>query len=155
MSAKKSDDDEVNGLSNVNNGDDRSHLKPKLEPGDEVYSAWWAPNDVARSSVSSWNPGVVLSYREVLGTYSPYGPTRKYDIMYENGDILHGIEDHLVYPKDDYILYSNREDWVGVKNVTDGHADDKWAKFIGWYSAKIDGEEQSFSRLIGEYHYIL
>lgn len=37
--------------------------------------------------------------------------------------------------------------WIGVRTVVDPKANDPWARDVGWYVAKIDGEERAFSLL--------
>lgn len=151
---KPEDDDDANGaLANA----DRSHLKPKFEPGDEVYAAWEPPDDgigIARNKKNSdttWKSGAILSHREIPNNYiNPYGPKRLYHIVYEDGDEKYDVEDCYVYPKSDYLLFSRGTVWNGVKNETDGSSHDKWAKFIGWYVANIEGREVTYSRLTGE-----
>lgn len=134
-------------------GEDRSHLKPLLKVGDEVYSAWWLNED--RSDDPTWLSGIIKSCKEVeQEDDGQYGPTRMYDVTFDDGNEgeIDGIEDRYVFPKEDYLLSTKRGDreWVGVNNVVDENSTDQWAKIVGWYVATIDGDEQSFSRLSGK-----
>eukprot|EP00571_Detonula_confervacea_P010797 CAMPEP_0172300760 /NCGR_PEP_ID=MMETSP1058-20130122/2785_1 /TAXON_ID=83371 /ORGANISM="Detonula confervacea, Strain CCMP 353" /LENGTH=126 /DNA_ID=CAMNT_0013010645 /DNA_START=125 /DNA_END=503 /DNA_ORIENTATION=- len=62
------------------------HLKPLFEEGDDVCAAWWPDAKSRRDSVGEWFPGVVKSYRDDVESGSPYGPTRYYDIVYDDDD---------------------------------------------------------------------
>ena len=39
-----------------------------------------------------------------METDSPYGPTRYYNIKYDDGDELDGIVDWYMFPKEDFLL---------------------------------------------------
>jgi len=130
----------------------RRHLKPLFEKGDKVYSAWW--KDAKRSGETQWYPGSIKSYTEEE-TNSPYGPTRYYDINFDDGDELHEVEDYYVFPEVDYILQQKNDfkpNWIGVKNVTDKSVKgDRWPGDVGWYVATLgDGKESEHARLSGK-----
>ena len=114
----------------------RRHLKPLFEKGDKVFSAWW--KDKKRSGETQWYPGSIKSYTEEE-TNSPYGPTRYYDIDFDDGDELYNVEDYYVFPEVDYILQQKNDfkpNWIGVKNVTDkSMKGDRWPGDVGWYVA--------------------
>ena len=133
----------------------RRHLKPLFEKGDKVSSAWWKEK---RSGEPQWYPGSIKSYTEEE-TNSPYGPTRYYDIDFDDGDELYHVEDYFVFPEVDYILQQKNDfkpNWIGVKNVRDKSVkkDKSWASVVGWYVATLgDGKESKHARLSGKYVY--
>ncbi|KAL3765684.1 hypothetical protein ACHAW5_006364 [Stephanodiscus triporus] len=129
------------------------HLKPLFDVGEEVYAAWWDDSHVLKDGTNaSWFPGKVKSYREV-NTDSPYGPSRFYDILYDDDDEIDGLEDYWVFSKVDYLLSMRNvgdSSWIGVRNETDqllGKEDILWPRIVGWYVATIDGKDKSYSRL--------
>ena len=123
-----------------------------------MYAAWWDSSlplkDQDGTHHASWFPGRVTSYKEI-DIDSPYGPTRFYDVSFDDGDESNEIEEYWVFSKEDYLL-STRNDgvssWIGVRNETDPRAakEDKWPRIVGWYVATIDGKDQSYSRLSGK-----
>mgnify|MGYP000193082762 CR=1 FL=1 len=139
----------------------RIFLKPLFEVGDAVQACWW-PDEKSRraNSASAWYPGTVRSYKEKK-TNSPYGPTRIYDIHYDDDDELDGVEEQYVWSREDYTMNEKNWDymskkrnkgkssWIGVKNATDKKSTDSWAKIVGWYVATIDGQEQKFAHISG------
>ena len=131
----------------------RRHLKPLFEKGDKVYSAWW--QNTKRNDNPQWFPGTIKSYREVE-TDSPYGPTRYYDVKFDDGDEMDGVEDYYVFPHSDYELVKDnnfKNEWIGVKNVHDPNIDGevgKWPRIVGWYVATMDGKESEYARLSGK-----
>jgi len=100
----------------------KTELKPVLKVGDEVYSAWW-PNPEKRktNTDSSWYEGRIKSVRRKVAHNSgnEYGATYLYDIDFDDGDELDGVEDAFVFPKVDYLLEEKNKKWLGVKNVMD------------------------------------
>ena len=136
------------------------HLKPKLQVGVSVYSAWW-PDFQSRqtNSNSSWYEGTIKSIKSVPNKHSKYGPLYYYDISFTDGDELKEVADIFVFPIFDYLLEDktpkNMNGWLGVTNVVDTNVKciDKWAKMIGWYEVVIDGKCYSFSLLSGEFIY--
>lgn len=125
--------------------------------GEAVYAPWW---DISRtekrhrsgSNVDGWFPGMVSSYKEV-DIDSPYGPIRYYDILFDDGDEEKELEDYWVWSKEDYSLDTQDDglkNWMGVTNVVDSKAVDKWARITGWWAAKIERKDQHFSRLSGK-----
>ena len=131
----------------------RRHLKPLFEKGDKVYSGWW--ENTERNDNPQWFPGTIESYREV-DTDSPYGPTRYYDVKFDDGDEMDGVEDYYVFPHSDYELVKDnnfKNEWIGVKNVHDPNIDGevgKWPRIVGWYVATMGGKESEYARLSGK-----
>ena len=123
-----------------------------------MYAAWWDSSPPLKDhdgTHASWFPGRVTSYKEI-DIDSPYGPTRIYNVLFDDGDVSNDVlNDYFVFSKEDYLL-STRNDgvssWTGVRNETDPRAakEDKWPRIVGWYVATIDGKDQSYSRLSGE-----
>ena len=145
-----------------NDGGDESRRpkvrKPILEVGDEVYAAWWPDAEIRRTnSRSSWYPGRIKSVKEV-DSGGVYGPTRFYDIEYDDGDELFLVGDLYVFESFDYLLDTRvdetnmKQEWMGVEHVVDENSRDEYAKVIGWYTVTIDGEVHSFSLLSGKDH---
>ena len=59
-------------------------LKPTFKFGDQVYSAWWP--DKSRLMEPAWYPGVITGCRET-SSGDGYGPTRSYEIKFDDGDV--------------------------------------------------------------------
>jgi len=143
----------INHTTNTKAKYSRRHLKPLFEKGDKVSSAWW--KDEKRSGEPQWYAGSIKSYTEEE-TNSPYGPTRYYDIDFDDGDELNGVEDYYVFPEVDYILQQKNDfkpNWIGVKNVRDKSVKGgkSWASVVGWYVATLgDGKESEHARLSGK-----
>ncbi|KAL7554383.1 hypothetical protein ACHAWF_017828 [Thalassiosira exigua] len=121
----------------------KAERKPRLTPGDRVCAAWW-PDERSRrtNSASSWYAGRIKSARKAGGA-GDYGPARVYDIEYDDGDELDGVEDVFVMPEADYdvnmeVAEEGRE-LMGVKVVRDPKSEDQWASIVGWYVVTIDG----------------
>ena len=135
---------------------DLSHLKPSFSKDDKVYAAWTAE----AGAEDEWFRGSVKSVREVDNKDSPYGPTRYYNVEFDDGDKLNDVVDYLVCSSEDYEIiaknpgrYDDETEsthWVGVKTVTDNEAKG-YPKIFGWYVATIDGRETPFAHLSGKY----
>mmetsp|Transcript_8925 Transcript_8925/g.15776 ORF Transcript_8925/g.15776 Transcript_8925/m.15776 type:complete len:866 (-) Transcript_8925:73-2670(-) len=146
-------------------------LKPLLEIGTAVYSAYWCPlNDPSRDLDPDWYPGVVSSYK-VSKTIEDerYGNVRYYNVHFDDGDESEHVADHFIMGAEEYLLNLRQEEgdedemgsrhlgrgsgkrhslcWMGVKNVTDRTSCDMWARHVGWYVATIDDVEHTFSLL--------
>ena len=148
---------------------DLSHLKPVFEFGEDVCAAWWSKDSIVKDgSNAQWFHGKVSSYRE-KDKGSPYGPLRFYDILFNDGDVSEcygksGLEEHWVMSSEDYIIYMEEREWIGVRNERDDilREHDLWPKMVGWYVvsginlqpsgdiATIDGDDRTYSRLSGE-----
>ena len=75
---------------------DLRYLKPCHEVGSAITAAWWPDSEARRvNKKSSWFPGVVRGITRVAAL-GPYGPTRYYDIEYDDGDEMHGLADHFL-----------------------------------------------------------
>jgi len=127
----------------------RKNLKPFLMAGDEVYAAWW--EDEKRDKAATWHPGVIKSVVE-FSYGGEYGPIRKYDVAFDDGDELDSIEDYFVMNKKDYLISISKEDreWMGVENRLEKSSIDNWEKYAGLWVSTIDGEEQLFGQLSGK-----
>ena len=102
-----------------------------------------------------------------METDSPYGPTRYYNIEYDDGDELDGIADWYMFPKEDFLLIEKNggEDCWSTSShcrcvfIEHDNDYDEWPRLVGWYVAVIDGKECQFPRLSGaiqayDYHII-
>ena len=144
-------------------------LKPLLTPGQRVYSAYWDPStDPHRTSDPSWYPGTISAYKvSKLPNDIKYGYVRYYNINFDDGDSIGGVNEHLVMDEMEYELSvlndlddedndgkkkkgkgknnssrkkkgtKSNKGWKGVKNVTDYQSADMWAKHVGWYVATL------------------
>jgi len=154
-------------------GKSPEQIKPRLEDGTRVYSAWWP--DAGRSSAPSWYPGTIRSHSLLRtpptaaggrGRGEYYGPARLYDVEFDDGDELDGVGDEYVFAEEDYLLQTSGGGrgssgiegggegggggWIGVTNVVDRESDDGWARMVGWYNvALFDGGAESHSLLAG------
>lgn len=131
---------------------DRRNLKPVLEVGEEVYSAWWP--DEERSDQPMWYPGTIQARRDVESGdgSSVYGPTYYYDVTFDDGDEVSSVEDRHVFRKVDYEL--SKFKLIGVENVVDKKSTDEWARTVGWFVVNIDGQDHAFSFLSGEHRIV-
>ena len=79
------------------------------------------------------SPGKVSGVREYPG--AEYGPVKKYDIVFDDGDTESNVDELWVAKKAEYELCLEKpeEDWIGVKNVRFPNARDNYARLIGWY----------------------
>ena len=122
--------------STVANMPKKEDLKPVYSVGENVYAAWW--EDKGRKGSPTWHPGIVKACKEVVTTDGQYGPTRFYDVEFDDGDVLKDIEDSFVFSHYDYLLIENDEDktdWIGVKNIVDKESSDDWASMVSLLNA--------------------
>ena len=115
----------------------KNEYKPLFEVNDHVYAPWCS-SDKSKAE-QSWYPGKVKTYTTLKN--GEYGPIRRYDILFDDGDELDNIEDYCVFSREDYLL-SEKKDWIGVVNILDESSTDPWAKKVGWYEVNI-GESAS------------
>ena len=111
----------------------KKDYKPLFEKGDPVYAPWW-PSNGSRAD-QTWYPGVIEDY--VTLKNGKYGPVRKYNILFDDGDQLDRVEDYCIFSREDYLLSEKKREWVGVANKLDPNSSDEWAKIVGWYEATI------------------
>mmetsp|Transcript_22598 Transcript_22598/g.47626 ORF Transcript_22598/g.47626 Transcript_22598/m.47626 type:complete len:560 (-) Transcript_22598:1859-3538(-) len=114
-------------------------LKPLFEEGEEVFARWHEDK--------LWYSGTVKSHKTMKNN-GTYGPTRRYSVIFDDGDEADDIEDHFLMAKKDYELKNMDGKWIGVKNIQRKCSKDEWAKSIGWYEADISFGWQPFSRLM-------
>ena len=128
-------------------------LKPLLEVGQPVFSAYWPPDDPDREAEPEWYPGIITHYKvSKLADDDKYDYIRYYSVRFDDGDVMRDVCDHFVMPASEYLLHLRHEDveghkWLGVRNVVDRNSGDYWAKHVGWYVATFDDEEHTFSLL--------
>jgi len=145
---------------------DAAALKPVHEANDRIYAAYWQPEDMDREAAPVWHPGLVTHRRELEddpAADEKYGKTSRYNVTYDLGDRLRGLEERYVCAAEDHELRrrlgvlnagggrnASAASWRGVKgvrNVTDKNSSDPWAKHVGWYVATVDGEKHEFASL--------
>ena len=111
-----------------------------------------------------WKPGVVTHVRERDDPRDEkYGPSRRYNVRYDLGDYLRGLDERHVCAAEDHELRTrlgvlgpgggteaSAATWRaarGVRNVADRKSADGWAKHVGWYVATVDGAKREFAAL--------
>ena len=60
-----------------------------------------------------------------------YGPTRFYEVQFDDGDKLDGVADYFVLPEDEFLFTTRnggKTKWIGVDRVFDANSSDHWAK---------------------------
>ena len=60
-----------------------------------------------------------------------YGPTRFYEVQFDDGDKLDGVADCFVLPENEFLLTTRNggeTKWIGVDRVFDANSRDHWAK---------------------------
>ena len=110
----------------------KNEYKPLFEVNEPVYAPWFSSGQ--SRAEQTWYPGIIKSYTTVKN--GAYGPIRRYDIRFDDGDELEDIEDYCIFSREDYLLTA-KKDWIGVENRTDNRSSDPWAKLVGWYVATI------------------
>ena len=110
----------------------KKEYKPLFEVNDPVYAPWFSSGQ--SRAEQTWYPGVIKGYTTVKN--GAYGPTRHYDVRFDDGDELDDIEDYCIFSREDYLLSAKKE-WIGVENKTDNRSSDQWAKLVGWYEVTI------------------
>lgn len=102
----------------------------------------------------AWWPGIITSVTIKTDEDFGYGPTRIYDIEFDDGDALSDVSDMWVFEKLEYELITRRRQdknqgsWEGIKHVIDEESQDEWAKYVGWYTVSVNGDaEKSFNSL--------
>lgn len=58
-----------------------------------------------------------------------YGPSRFYDVTYDDGDQAECVEDAFVFGKEDYQLEMEGQRWKGISHVVDQKSTDLWVRF--------------------------
>ena len=125
-----------------------------IEVGERVVAAWWEDPLDTKSPPAGWFPGVVKACRK-LEQGGRFGPTRFYDVEFDDGDALDDIEDIFVFPENEYSFLSReRTDktfsgWKGVKNVLGDGSADRWAETVGYW--ELDGKKDGKNHLAFPY----
>jgi hypothetical protein len=117
--------------------------KPIIKKGEKVYACWRGSNGLGRD----WYPGRVWDVKEF--PMGKYGPQRKYDVVYDDGDTESNMHEIWVMKKDEYELSIKKpeDQWIGVTGVTFPKSKDEYARLIGWYRLTCDGADQVYSSL--------
>jgi len=118
------------------------HVKPIIKKAEKVYARW--------SGGTGWNwfPGRVWDVKESPG--AEYGPEKKYDVVFDDGDTEPNVGEIWIAKKADYevcLEKRDEEDWIGVKNVRFPDSKDEYARMIGWYETCLDGVQRVYSSL--------
>lgn len=107
--------------------------KPEFKKGERVYAML--------SSDDKWYPGRIWDIKTVPMSDSGYGPKRKFDVIYDDGEKETEVGEIYVMKKVDYelCLEKGEKNWIGVKNVVDSSSEDEFARAIGWYEVNMEG----------------
>mmetsp|Transcript_10528 Transcript_10528/g.21869 ORF Transcript_10528/g.21869 Transcript_10528/m.21869 type:complete len:675 (+) Transcript_10528:1027-3051(+) len=126
-----------------------SRTKPVIKKNEQVYAVWSGAKDN-----NCWYPGRVWEVH-VVTEGSGYGPVKKYDIVFDDGDVEKGVDEVFVMKKVDYEIGIEKDenDWVGVTNYLDRRSKDKYARLVGWYEfTSAAGEHRIYSSLNDALH---
>merc|ERR1711957_149019 len=121
------------------------HVKPIINKGEEVYACW------SGGTARDWFPGRVWDVKEIPGA-GDYGPNRKYDVVFDDGDTESNMEEIWVTKREDYeegLQKMEENEWLGVTNVRFPDSKDVYARLIGWYETCLDGVRVVHSSLGG------
>lgn len=77
---------------------------------------------------AAWYPGTITACKEV-DEGGQYGPSRFYDVTYDDGDQAECVEDAFVFGKEDYQLEMEGQRWKGISHVVDQKSTDLWVRF--------------------------
>ena len=58
-----------------------------------------------------------------------YGPSRFYDVTYQDGDQAECVEDAFVFGLEDYQLEMEGQRWKGICHMVDQKSSDLWVRF--------------------------
>ena len=78
-----------------------------------------------------------------------YGPIRKYDIVFDDGDVEPSVGEVWVSKKSEYeVSVAKPEDtWIGVTNVRFEYSNDDYARLIGWYKTTVGDVNRVYTSL--------
>ena len=78
-----------------------------------------------------------------------YGPIRKYDIVFDDGDMEPDVDEIWVSKKSEYeVSIAKPEDtWIGVTNVRFEYSNDDYARLIGWYKTTVGDVNRVYTSL--------
>ena len=120
------------------------YIKPVIKKGEQVY-ACWGGND---GKGTLWYPGRTWDTKSSPG--GEFGPVRKYDIVYDDGDMEPQVDEEWVVKKEEYEVGVEKPDeknWIGVTNIRFEDSMDNYARLIGWYRTTFGGESRVYSSL--------
>ena len=137
------------------------YTKPVIKKGEKVYAVWSGPD--GKGEV--WYPGRTWDSTEEPSSEG-YGPIRKYDIVFDDGDMEPGkfqlnvcllktkvnlsiLTSHIPLLKDVGEIWVSKKSeyevsiakpentWIGVTNVRFEYSNDDYARLIGWYKTTV------------------
>lgn len=127
---------------------DKFDLKPQYKIGDDISGPYWDPDTDPKRKCPTWYGGKIANVT-VVNTSSPYGPICKYDIKFDDGDFVADVPEEMIFTQSDYELSHDYTDnkFKLIRDVTDKHTKDNWAKMVGYYVLTLNKEEHKFTFL--------
>jgi len=120
------------------------YIKPTIKKGEKIYAVWSGPD--GKGEV--WYPGRTWDSKEEPSREG-YGPIRKYDIVFDDGDMEPDVDEIWVSKKSEYeVSIAKPEDtWIGVTNVRFEYSNDDYARLIGWYKTTVGDVTRVYTSL--------
>ena len=112
----------------------KHEYKPLFEVNDLIFGPWADANET-NGAEQTWYPGRIKSYTTIKN--GTYGPIRRYNLTFDDGDEMNDVEDYFIFSREDYLLSGRSDKWIGVEIKKDHNSDDLWAKYVDWYEANI------------------
>lgn len=121
-----------------------TYSKPFIKKGQQVYACWSGPDGLGQV----WYPGRVWDIKEYPG--SEYGPQRKFDVVFDDGDTESNLDEIWVSDRIEYEICTQKpeEEWIGVRNICFPESNDEYAQTIGWYETCFGGINRVYSSLV-------
>jgi len=121
------------------------YIKPTIKKGEKIYAVWSGPD--GKGEV--WYPGRTWDSSEEPRSDEGCGPIRKYDIVFDDGDMEPDVDEIWVSKKAEYeVSIAKPEDtWIGVTNVRFEYSNDDYARLIGWYKTTVGDVNRVYTSL--------
>ena len=127
---------------------DPSVMKPKMNVGQRVF-AKWSPNN-------KWYHGKIFSVEKEV-ELSPYGPSYKYGVLYDDGDTDSVSEGRVVHEREYPLLSEANHYWKrmeerlqsdhGLLIVHEPRSMDQWFAKFGYYVISIGNQKRAYTYL--------
>lgn len=138
--------DEVSKKETMSNPEESTtqYIKPIIKKGEKIYAVWSGPDGKGQV----WYPGRTWDSNEKPSS-EEYGPIRKYDIVFDDGDMEPDVDEIWVSKKSEYeVSIAKPEDtWIGVTNVRFEYSNDDYARLIGWYKTTVGDVNRVYTSL--------